>query len=450
MTNATNLQNVIDHDLCIGCGACLACDSNLKLELNLEKLMYEPSGPGNQEAAEICPAIGVDFDWLHEQRFPDQEISALGAVDSVALAQSTDRDRNLRASSGGMIKELARYFMALDEVDGLISLDHEQGLRYGAKLVTNPDEIDQLPGSIYHNIPFDNALRILQENEGRYVLIAIPCQLEGIYSYIYRHAPHLAQRVYATIGLICGWTFTHHAIRAISQFKGVDPDTLNNITFRGGGPIGNLCLSTPDGDVQVNRRVDFGYQVAFDRSFNIPRCHLCIDHTNFLADIVVGDAWLPCTVRTQTGVSLVIARNKRMTEVMQTMTQQGKIRQVEASHDDVVESQTRRVAYGDFSYAYADYLREEGIFRPEMTGPNRSAAKLVPREKVEQFHKENQLKIKLQREGKYSRLKIRKITVEFGRFSYRYVRWLFVRIFKIKSLLGQRKEISKSEMDDFI
>ena len=58
-----------------------------------------------------------------------------------------------------------------------------------------------------------------------------------------------------------------------------------------------------DGGHAVSRRVDFGYQVAFDRLFNTPRCHLCVNHSNFLADIVVGDAWLPSTVFTKTGVS---------------------------------------------------------------------------------------------------------------------------------------------------
>ena len=89
---------------------------------------------------------------------------------------------------------------------------------------------------------------------------------------------------------------------------GVDFDEITDISYRGGGPVGKLRIDTGEGKVAVSRRVDFGYQVAFDRHFNTPRCHLCINHRNFLADIVVGDAWLPSTVMTKTGISLLISR----------------------------------------------------------------------------------------------------------------------------------------------
>jgi coenzyme F420-reducing hydrogenase beta subunit len=39
-------------------------------------------------------------------------------IEQVLLAQSTDRERNVAASSGGVIKELLREYLARDEVDG--------------------------------------------------------------------------------------------------------------------------------------------------------------------------------------------------------------------------------------------------------------------------------------------------------------------------------------------
>ena len=60
-----------------------------------------------------------------------------------------------------------------------------EGLDFQPRLITDPTDIDQMPGSIYHNLAQPRALELLAENDGRYVLVAIPCQLEGIYSYIH-------------------------------------------------------------------------------------------------------------------------------------------------------------------------------------------------------------------------------------------------------------------------
>jgi len=445
-----DLSGVIASGMCIGCGACVHADRSLRLVFNQRTQMFEPSGPGGPQAAAVCPAVGVDFDFLHRRIFGDAALTPLGVVHAVMLAQSTDHERNLRASSGGLIRELLIELLGREDVDGAIALDHVGGLRFEPRLITRPQEVDGLPGSICHALAFDKALELLSANAGRFVLVAIPCQLEGIYSYVYRLRPELAGRIRFTIGLLCGWQYTHHALRAICQFKGIDFDRIEHIAFRGGGPVGRLRIRTPEGQWQINRRVDFAYQVAFDRSFNIPRCHLCINHSNFLAEIVVGDAWLPSTLRSSTGVSLVICRTPQAAELMQTLKRRGRVRVAEVTLEEVVESQTRRVAYGDFSYAYAKYLRKIGAHCPEMVGPNRGAARLWPERAVRRFHGALCRKLALQRQGRYRRLYWRKLTLEIGPFLYRYLRWFCVRVLKIKSLLRMRREVPKARLSDFL
>jgi hypothetical protein len=85
-----------------------------------------------------------------------------------------------------------------------------------------------------------------------------------------------------------------------------------------------------------------------------------------------------------------------------------------------------------------------------MTGPNRAAARLVPEKTVRTFHRELRVKIKLQHERRYRRLYWRKLTLEIRPFLYRYIRWFFVRVVKIKSLLGMRKEVSGEKLADFV
>ena len=407
-----------------------------------------PSHIGNPAAASVCPAISVDFDHLHTQVFPGAEVTPHGVVERVALCQSTDEGRNMRASSGGLIKEVLHHLLARDDIDGILALDEQGGLDYRVRLITDADEIDHLPGSIYHAVPLDDALRLLEAQTGRLVVVGIPCQLEGMYNYVHTLRPDLADRIAFTVGLLCGWLYSHHSIEAISEFKGIDTASIEHIAYRGGGPVGKLVIDTSEGSTAVGRRVDFGYQVAFDRSFNVPRCHLCINHSNFLADLVVGDAWLPSTVTTRTGISLVTCRTPEASSVLDELAERGAILVAETTVDDITESQTRRVVFGDFAYAYAEHLDSIGAHRPDMTGPNRPEARLKPPDEAATFHRELIRKRQLQQARRYRFLYWRKATKELPRHLERYVRWFFVRVLRVKRLAG-RQEVSKEALTGF-
>ncbi len=444
-----DLSGVIEASMCIGCGACELADPTVKVRLHPTKQMFEPDSPGGPEAASVCPAVAVDFAGLQGRLFPDAEPGPFGVVEAVMLAQSTNLERNRKASSGGLIKELMLDLLARDDIDGVIALGHVDGLDFQPQLVTEPRQVDELPGSIYHNLSQPETLRLLEANPGRYVVVAIPCQLEGIYNYVFTMAPHLRERIAFTIGLLCGWQYNHHALRAISHFKGIDADAITDVSYRGDGPIGKLRITTGDTTHTIGRRVDFGYQVAFDRSFNLPRCHVCINHSNYLADIVVGDAWLPSTVTSKTGVSLITCRTTEAVETMNRLAADGRIVVAEVTTAEIEESQKRPVVFGDTAYAYAAYLDEIGVHHPDMVGPNRPAARLAPRKQVAAFHRELTRKMQLQREGRYRLLYWRKATVELHRHTARYLRWFGVRVLRLKSLTGKRQEVPKDLLRGF-
>ena len=445
-----DLSGVISSSMCIGCGACEMVDDSVRVTLHPTKQMFEPDGPGSQAAADVCPAVRVDFKGLQEYVFPGATPGPYGVVEDVYLAQSTNRDRNWAASSGGLIKEVLRRLLSSGEIDGAIALDHVKGLDFAARLVTDPDDVDTLPGSIYHNLKQTPALELLRANRGRFAVVAIPCQLEGLYNYVSKFAPELRERIDVSIGLLCGWQYNMHSIRAMGSYLGFDPEHIDQISYRGGGPIGKLTVVTDEGDTYTaSRRVDFSYQVAYDRHFNTPRCHLCINHSNFLADLVVGDAWLPSTVFTKTGISLLICRTARSREIVEGLGRDGACSVQRVTTEEIRESQTDRVVFGEFAYAYADYLDEIGEHRPDMVGPNAGYGKPKPRRQVAKFHRELVRKQAHMRAGRYRLLKWRKATLELKNYVMRYVRWFAVRILRVKSLSGRRREIPRDQLSMF-
>jgi len=445
-----SLSDVAEHDWCIGCGVCVHADRSLSLVFDETKQMFQPSGPGNDLALRVCPAVAVDYRNLQRLVFGDVPFDEYGVVEAVYLAQSTDHDRNLAASSGGLIKELLIQLLKGDDIDGAVVLSHVEGLVFRPSLISTPAEVDGLPGSIYHNLDQSDALRILKENAGRFVLVGIPCVLEGIFKYIEAAEPQLLDRIAITIGLLCGWQYTHHSIRAMGEYLSFDPTEITDIAYRGDGPIGKFRVRLSNGEEKsASRRVDFSYQVAFDRHFNTRRCHVCVNHSNLLADIVVGDAWLPSTLMTRTGISLVIARSGQARVQMEALAAAGRATLIEVGKDEILESQTERVVFGEFAYSYADFLQAQAIPTPVLDGPNRAAGDRIEHRELESFHSEYVIKSELQRSGRYRRLWWRKATRGLPQLARRYWRWFAVRVLRIKSITGRRHEIERSRLRGF-
>ena len=65
-----------------------------------------------------------------------------------------------------------------------------------------------------------------------------------------------------------------------------------------------------------------------------------MNHSNYLSEIVIGDAWLPSTLFTKTGISLVIARTKRASEIIKKMKSNNQIECLEVSTEEILASQS--------------------------------------------------------------------------------------------------------------
>lgn len=407
------LEEVTRSGMCIGCGACVAADDSLQLSIHPKTLSFAPNGNGNNDAQRVCPAIAVDYSGLTAMRFPAAEAGSCGVISSVKLAQSTTLERNKKASSGGLIKELLLELITEQNVSGIIAISKAEGIAYEPKFITSAEEIEALPGSIYHCISYEKAYPLLLDAPKKVVIVGLPCQLEGLYAFINTVRPDLLCKIHTTIGLICGWQYSLHAIKAFCQYNNLIYEDLLNITYRGGDSLGRMCLQFSDGELCVNRKKNIFYLAAFDRSYNLHRCHVCVNHTNFLSDIAVGDAWLKRTRKTTTGVSLVIARNTHAEQLLKTLIGKKAIVTVPGTESDIIESQSRNLVFGDAAYSYAHFLHNSGQHAPILCASNKKNAKLIPKRFVASFARQLRLKQSLQANGSYRTLLIKKLLCEF-------------------------------------
>jgi coenzyme F420-reducing hydrogenase beta subunit len=379
MKNAVrNIQLITSNDLCISCGACKhACPyGNIEIYLNGIKGFYEPvvtdfdlcSSCTTQACLKVCPSYEENFVELSNWKDPKQKI---GPSHAIYIGHSTSPEIHARASSGGIIKEICRYYLEEKKVDAVITLRHFENLEYKPDLYTSIESVLNTPGSIYHNISFEEVFKILKDKEGKYLLIATPCQLTSIIKWQSLYPEQSLGTIEISIGLICGWTFTRHSLQHFCNAVKVNYDELQNVTYRGGDRVGKLTLTTRDQTLLFSRRPRYpydkhaaSYKIAFSRTYNSKRCLLCVEHLNYLADIVVGDAWLDKFKNEGLGTSIVIVRNPELDHILQKMVEVGRISLEEASEKEVIESQSSDLAFGISARQIINKMKSKGRFVP--------------------------------------------------------------------------------------
>lgn len=383
-----HVQNIIlitNNDLCISCGACKhACPYNeIEIEINKTKGFLEPivRNPTScidcetQPCLKVCPSYEEDFIELGNWTDPYQMI---GPWHSLYTCYSTSPDIRSRASSGGIIRELSRYYLTNGIVDGVITLRHVQGLEYEPDLYTSVDDIlVNSPGSIYHNIGFEKAIEILKSTSGRFLLIALPCQLTAIRKWQITCPEQPIGQIEISIGVICGWMFSRHSLQHFSKAMGISFADLQDVTYRGGDKVGNLVLKTLNQSKSFSRRPNYftdshmaQFRVAFSRTYNSKRCLLCVEHLNYLADVSVGDAWLDAFKDDKVGTSVVIVRNPKIDVTLQELEALGRIEIAPAVEADIIESQSADFAFGISAQKIINKLKSQNRFVPIYKLPN--------------------------------------------------------------------------------
>ncbi len=433
------ISRIVADDLCISCGACIqACSAgNLSMGLDEWRGAYGPqvgaSSPCSQCSAacvSVCPSVGIDFPQLLAADGGNDVIDRYGNVLQVLIGHSRAFQQDGRSSSGGIVKAVLQHLLE-KEGGAVIALGEPAPGRYEPIKLSRPDEVAGLPGSIYHNISFEQALVLLKSLKTPVVLVGLPCQLAGIKKFINHAAPDLLSSIRLNLGLICGWMYSFHAVEAFACYQKLTGN-LQGVAYRGENKVGDLKLFTDSGVHCFSRRPPanelrqyFSYYAAFSRYSRLLRCRLCEDHLNVLADISIGDAWLKRVGSRKE--SLIIIRSSRGNAVMEDLAAQGAVSLEPGSLDDIEESQSKDLVLSLTAQRLNRYLRKRGVNTPTFLYSTRysTRASVVEKNGSSSFFQEM-----------WMRRLIRRKRYELFRSAYmlfhgmRYVRTLVHRAFK--------------------
>jgi coenzyme F420 hydrogenase subunit beta len=375
------ITRIVAHDLCIACGACVsACPySNLRPVFSdrrgaeeVELVAAERCAGCAQPCDRVCPSIEVDFLQNREAlgregRLPGERPARDGWLKSIHVGWSPHFKDDGVSSSGGVIRALISH--ALDNATPVVCLARAPDAGgFAPRLLTRPEQLEEVPGSIYHSTSFVGAIDRIREAPSPVLLVAIPCQLAGILNYIAKEERELGKRIQLVCGIVCGWMYSFHSLHAFSTYKGIPPVNLGMTTYRGEDRIGKLKLGRGDSRIGFARRnfatlrEAMDYRSSFSTDYNRLRCRLCEDHLNLGADVVAGDAWLPRCDKQK--ASLIGCRTERGQDAIVALEEAGLLKLEAGTFADFVESQSRNLVFGAAARTTNKVLRAKGVVTP--------------------------------------------------------------------------------------
>ncbi|MDC0440715.1 Coenzyme F420 hydrogenase/dehydrogenase, beta subunit C-terminal domain [Gammaproteobacteria bacterium] len=335
-THKQVVSEIVDNDLCIGCGICVGiCPSNL-LEMSWQDngdLAPEIDGkcpPSCNACLTVCPFGDYSLvetsmaskDFGHNNRI--KKDLDLGLYLETYVGHSLIDHHRKNGASGGMTTWFLESLLETKAVDAIISINqsNDQKELFEFQAIDNIQTIQSAAGSVYH--PVDMANVINQMNlkgiEKNYAVVGLPCFIKGI-KLAMQTMPRLRRRIKFTIGLTCGHLPNKFYTEYLSEISGVNSDELQSVDYR----IKKKTTRAGNFKFQAtSNTTNSGSELAFSDISNIwgaghfgmNACNFCDDVFSELADLSVMDAWLPEYEHDIDGSSLMIIRNQELVKLL--------------------------------------------------------------------------------------------------------------------------------------
>lgn len=353
MNSERTIQSVIEDDLCIGCGTCVALCPNDAVEMLIDekKGVYVPEldrGKCNNcgICLKVCPGHEIDFKGLNLEIFgKEPENILIGNYINCYAGHATDHDIRYNSASGGIVTALLIFALERGLINGALvtRMKRDKPLEPEPFIARTKEEIIEASKSKYCPVPANVALRGILDADAdeRFAVVGLPCHIHGI-----RKAEQinkkLKEKIVLHFGIFCVTTATFLGTEFLLQEIGVTEEQIKRLDYRGEGWPGNMQIRLKNGEKKSFRfcAIWNGKTVGnIVLSFHPLRCSLCIDGGCELADISFADAWIEQFKNDKVGRSFIVSRNEAGVKLLQKAISSKKIETKEMDANKIIQSQ---------------------------------------------------------------------------------------------------------------
>jgi len=209
--------------------------------------------------------------------------------------------------------------------------------------------------SKYCPVPLLDALDEVKKLRSPIAVVGVPCQIHGLRNILRRFA-RFGIDVAFTVGLICDRVLSYRAIDYLLRKSRLESDASTMLHYRDkevSGFPGDVHAMNSHGSVVLPARE----RQMVKSFFSPPRCLLCFDKMNILADIVVGDPHGIQGVDRVGGESAVVIRTDIGMGIFRSAAESRMVVARKVPYTDILKGQqidAKRAAWRGYVEAWRD------------------------------------------------------------------------------------------------
>ena len=365
LTMATAQLNTINQ-LCTGCGMCIS-ESRGSLKMDWDEYGFliphvvAKNVPTN--ALRVCPFNPNPEDAVqNEDKLAEIFLTTapryepmIGKYNDTYIGYSIKyRDSS---SSGGIATYVLYQLLKINLVEHIFVVVGE-GSDFRYKIFSNPEEITKTSKTRYYPVTMEALFDELEKTEGRIAISGVACFIKALRLKQY-YSPELKTRIPFMLGIICGGLKSRFYTEFLAQSSGIfseyldqeyrikDPDsTASDYSFG----------ATDVHGVRHQMKMSKVGDMWGSGLFKAEACDYCTDVLTELADISVGDAWLPGYRNDGRGNSIVVTRSQMAEDIIRTGIANGDLVLDQVASHKIVDSQKSSFTHRQDAAQFRNWL----------------------------------------------------------------------------------------------
>lgn len=319
------IEFVVNNDLCIGCGMCVSKCTSSALEMTWNDngfLVSTATGncDCNGDCIEVCPF----------NPFPKDEVKTEDEIATLFLPTTTNVNKKigkynniyagystefrLSSSSGGVGTYICTKLLEKNIVDHVFSIRESKlpGTFYEYAVNSNKSELLLASKTRYFPVTLATVFSEINQLEGKVAIVGVACFIKAIR--LAQHSdPALNEKIPFLVGIICGGVKSRFFTEYLASKIEIKVEDIKKPQFRSK----DICSTANDYSFSCTDRNNLEKSIKMRAVgemwgtglFKANACDFCDDVTTELADISLGDAWLPPYDHDGKGTNVIVTRS---------------------------------------------------------------------------------------------------------------------------------------------
>ena len=375
----SKISQIVKSGLCSGCGACVAFNPDgIKMKWSDDGFLV-PQMTGNyapRGEEKVCPfnphpedSVRTEVELAKEfQRDLTKSAPRIGRLVDTYVGYS--KDYRLTSSSGGLATYFSESLLRGGYVDAVASVhpSGDQEDRFEFAFTTDPEKVVRASETKYFPVTYAEVLQKLRNYEGRVAITGVGCFIKSIRLLQY-YDPIFRKRIVFTIGIICGGLKSaffsdyladkagSHTGYLSPRFRVKDPSSsANDYSYQ--------CIDERTEDLKKIKMRSVG-DMWGSGYFKALACDVCDDVTTELADVSLGDAWLPEYQNDGKGQNVIVTRSKLADDLIREGIRSGSLAVTPLPLRDFLRSQRGSFNHRHIALKYRlSVLHSKGVETP--------------------------------------------------------------------------------------